>query len=152
MWAMMFWLWIGKRRTISATGEVRALCASTSRRTPAPSKNAMPKPSLCSSARVAKPVKLNITSVGVLAFRPSSWHIVLFQEQAMEAFEAHQVARVAGLVEHAGHAPHETGVLLCAPDQQVGQPRVAVHAVGALVEIEARLEREQLGFVAFAHL
>ena len=57
------------------TGDVRALCASTIKRTPAPSKNAMPKPSLCSSARVAKPVKLNITSVGVLAFMPSSWHM-----------------------------------------------------------------------------
>jgi hypothetical protein len=45
-------------------------------RTPAPSKKAMPKPSLCSSARVEKPVKLNTMSVGVLPFIPSSWHIV----------------------------------------------------------------------------
>src|SRR5690242_545169 len=35
----------------------------------------MPKPSLCSCARVANPVKLNITSVGTLAFMPRSWHM-----------------------------------------------------------------------------
>ena len=69
---MMLRLWIGKRRTISATGDSRAFCASTSSRTPGPSKKAMPKPSLCSSARVASPVKLNIASVGVLAFMPSN--------------------------------------------------------------------------------
>src|SRR6185436_12578792 len=51
------------------------LDVSTKRRTPLSSKKAMPKPSLCSSARVAKPVKLNITSVGVLAFMPRSWHM-----------------------------------------------------------------------------
>ncbi len=35
----------------------------------------MPKPSLCSTARVAKPVKLKTMSVGVLPFIPSSWHM-----------------------------------------------------------------------------
>ena len=45
------------------------------RRRPLSSKKAMPKPSLCSSARVARPVKENITSVGVLAFMPSNWHM-----------------------------------------------------------------------------
>jgi hypothetical protein len=60
---------------MSATGEQRALCASTNSRTPEPSKKAIPNPSLCSSARVQKPVKLNTMSVGVLAFMPSSWHM-----------------------------------------------------------------------------
>src|SRR5690606_18885562 len=38
----------------------------------------MPQPSVWSAvrpARWAKPVKLNVTSVGVLAFMPSSWHM-----------------------------------------------------------------------------
>ena len=75
MWATTLLLRTEKCRTICATGEVRALCASTIRRTPAPSKNAKPKPSLYSWARAAKPVKPNITAVGVLAFVPGSWHI-----------------------------------------------------------------------------
>src|SRR5205085_612438 len=51
-------------------------------RTPLSSKKPMPKPSLCSSARVAKPVKLNITSVGVLAFMPRSWHMRALRSRA----------------------------------------------------------------------
>jgi hypothetical protein len=55
---------------------------------------------------VARPVKLNITSVGVLAFMPSSWHIVacrsgLLEEQARRAAPAEQVAGVAGFFQHA---------------------------------------------------
>jgi hypothetical protein len=61
--------------TISATGELLALCVVDEAAHARPSKKAMPKPSLCSSARVAKPVKLNTMSVGVLQFMPSSWHM-----------------------------------------------------------------------------
>src|SRR5258706_4933011 len=155
MWAMMLSLRIGKRRTMSATGEQRALCASTSSRTPLPSKNAMPKPSLCSSARVQKPVKLNTMSVGVFAFMPSSWHIpgkLLFGEEPQHALHRHQVARIAGLVEHAGHAPQQPLALSRAPDEQVGEPGMAIDLVGLGIQVEARLERQQAGFVLRPHL
>ena len=76
MWAMTWRLRMGYSRTMAATGEVVAGAASMKCRRPRPSKKAMPKPSLCSTARVAKPVKLNTRSVGVLAFMPSSWHMV----------------------------------------------------------------------------
>ena len=66
----------GWRRLDSAAGETRALTVSTNRRAPGTSKKPIPNPSRCSSARVAKPVKLNTRSVGVLALSPSNWHMV----------------------------------------------------------------------------
>src|SRR3990167_7392537 len=100
----------------------------------------MPKPSLCSSARVARPVNENITSVGVLAFMPSSWHMDQApsadrQEQACDAAQRDQVARVALFLEHRRHAAQDALAAVGAPDQQVGQPRVVVDLVGALVKI-----------------
>ena len=56
----------------TATKNVKKPAPKTAKAAP---KKAMPKPSLCSCARVASPAKLNITSVGVLAFMPSNWHI-----------------------------------------------------------------------------
>src|SRR5437764_14533880 len=69
----------------SATGDSHAGWWSTKCRKPAPSKNAMPQPSAWWSVRpprCAKPEKLNVTSVGVLQFIPSSWHMGLFCPQA----------------------------------------------------------------------
>src|SRR2546423_136763 len=153
MWAMTLSLRIGKRRTMAATGEARALCASTKTRTPLPSKKAMPKPSLCSSARVEKPVKLNTMSVGVFAFMPRSWHIArLFREEPEHPLHRQQMARVARLVEHAAHAAQQPIALLRAPDEQVGEPGVAVDPVRLGVQVEARLQRVQAGFVARAHV
>ena len=68
------------------------------------------------------------------------------------ALEAHQVARVAGLVEHAAHAPHaRAGSCSARQIDQVGQPRMDVDAVRLLVELEARLERDQARLVVGAH-
>src|SRR5262245_23501285 len=102
----------------------------------------MPKPSLCTSARVARPLNENITSVGALALMPSSWHIGSPQrdEQAGDAAQADQVAGVAGLLEHAFHALEDARALVGAPDQQVGQPRVLVDPIGPLVQLEAWLQ------------
>src|SRR4029078_4114914 len=129
---------------MSATGELRALCASTSRRTPGPSKNAMPKPSLCSSARVDKPVKLNPRSVGVLAFMPSSWHIAAsstaLEQQPHPGADADQAARHVGLLEHGAHALQPPRAAPRAPCQQVDEPRMGVDRVGLLVDLVARLQ------------
>src|SRR5689334_24883589 len=155
MWATMCLLWIGKRRTMSATGDVRALCASTSRRTPGPSKNAMPKPSLCSSARVEKPVKLNITSVGVLAFMPSSWHIAAsstaLEQQPHPGADADQAARHVGFLEHAAHALQAARAAPCAPGQQIDQPRMGVDRVRLLVDLVARLQCDDTRGIGGAH-
>src|SRR4051812_34695341 len=67
-----------------ATGDSLAGWWSTKWRSPTPSKNAMPQPSAWWSVlppRCAKPEKLNVTSVGVLQFIPSSWHMKLFCPQ-----------------------------------------------------------------------
>ena len=130
-----------------------ARCARCARRRTAarraPSKKAMPKPSLCSSARVAKPVKLNITSVGVLAFMPSSWHIARLRRDCdrgtarSEALApADQVAGVAGLLRARRSCGAACAGSCCA--RQISRSAShgwRVDAVGALVEVEARLQR-----------
>src|SRR4051812_26133338 len=108
-----------------------ALCASTKSRTPAPSKKAMPNPSLCSSARRAKPVKLNTRSVGVLAFMPRSWHIASSPREELDhAPQAHELTRVHGFIEHAAHAAGDAGASPRAPHHQVGEPGMGVDDVG----------------------
>src|SRR3569832_238142 len=65
----------------SATGDSLAGWWSTKCRSPAPSKKAMPQPAAWWAVlppRCAKPLKLNVTSVGVLQFIPRSWHMDLF--------------------------------------------------------------------------
>ena len=42
--------------------------------------------------------------------------------------------------------------LLRAPDHQIGQPGMVVDCVRALVQVEARFQRQQRGLVARAHL
>ena len=113
----------------------------------------MPKPSLCSSARVAKPVKLNITSVGVFAFRPSSWHMSdASLPPAPRGYSVNSrtspftVTRWPGLLVSFSTPlmrRSRRSLFFRSPDQQVGQPRVAVHQVGALVELEARLQCDE---------
>src|SRR5450755_3955100 len=118
----------------------------------------MPKPSLCSSARVAKPVKLNITSVGVLAFMPRSWHMAARglvscpadnwhrgaeyrarstpdEQAAQDAAHRDCVGRDVRLLEHPGHALDAARAAPRAPDEQVDQPRVLVGAVRLLVHV-----------------
>src|SRR5580765_388501 len=54
----------------------------------------------------------------------------------------HRVGRDVRLLEHAGHALDAARAAPGAPDEQVDQPGMGVGAIGFLVHVEARLERE----------
>src|SRR5450759_5333827 len=76
--AMTLSEWIGQLRTSSAIDDCAEGCGSRNRRTPLPSKKAMPQPSAWTSVsppRFWNPVKEKQMSVGVLQFMPNSWHI-----------------------------------------------------------------------------